>query len=341
MPVWSGIGAHGIFVTVGYMFCSATMLIANKYAVWLVPTPSLILLMQLLGTAAVVKGAHLTGLLTSCDALEWSKVAKFAPVAIIFTATIWTNMASLQYANVETFMVFRFSTPLCISVADYLFLGREFPSLRSLASLILLLLGGVGYTLTDSSFDIHGYIFCGIWYVIFCLDQIYLKHIVDTVEMDSMWGRVFYSNLLSSLPLLAMSFFGEDPGMILSSHLTVKGAAVILLTVALGAAMSYFAWSARSVLSATAFTVVGNLCKILTLMINFVIWDKHASAIGVSFLFLSFGGAYFYKQAPLKETPKPAGHMEFNTIGATIPEQAEEPGEEMEEGEGRPGSPNK
>ena len=33
--------------------------------------------------------------------------------------------------------------------------------------------------------------------------QIYIKHAVDTVKMDSNWGRVFYTNLLSCLPLIA------------------------------------------------------------------------------------------------------------------------------------------
>ena len=42
----------------------------------------------------------------------------------------------LQYSNVDTFIVFRASTPLLISVADYLFLGRELPSLRSVRAYI-------------------------------------------------------------------------------------------------------------------------------------------------------------------------------------------------------------
>jgi hypothetical protein len=33
-------------------------------------------------------------------------------------------------------------------------------------------------------------------------------------------------------------------------------------------------------ISATAFTVVGNACKIATVCINLLIWDKHANATG-------------------------------------------------------------
>ena len=37
-------------------------------------------------------------------------------------------------------------------------------------------------------------------YGVFAVDQLYIKHITDTVKMDSTWGRVFYSNFLVRTP---------------------------------------------------------------------------------------------------------------------------------------------
>eukprot|EP00401_Gymnodinium_catenatum_P083180 CAMPEP_0117620426 /NCGR_PEP_ID=MMETSP0784-20121206/87121_1 /TAXON_ID=39447 /ORGANISM="" /LENGTH=340 /DNA_ID=CAMNT_0005424337 /DNA_START=49 /DNA_END=1071 /DNA_ORIENTATION=+ len=315
MGVFKGTDSKTVFAIGGYMFCSATMLIANKIAVHFVPAPSFILLMQLIGTVIVVQGARVVGFLDNVDTLTFAKVKAFAPVALIFTATIYTNIASLQYANVETFMVFRFSTPLAISVADYLFLGRQLPEARSWLSLFMLLAGGVGYTLTDSAFQIEGYMFCAVWYALFCLDQIYLKHVVDTVRMDSMWGRVYYSNLLSCVPLMCTGVAGSELSSLMD-HMTTIGAVAIGVTVLIGVAMSYFAWSARSLLAATSFTVVGNVCKILTVVLNVLAWDKHASPLAMCFLALSFSGAYFYKQAPLRSTtPPPSPVKSGSAIG--------------------------
>lgn len=42
----------------------------------------------------------------------------------------------------------------------------------------------------------------------------------------------------------------------------------------------------RNAVSATAFATVGIVCKIATVVINFMIWEKHASLQGVTFLFL-------------------------------------------------------
>lgn len=284
------------------MLCSATLLISNKYAVHMLPAPSFILFAQLFGTAVAVQAAKAMGKI-ECDKLESSKAKAFLPVALIFLSTIFLNIKSLQYANVETFMVFRFSTPLCISVADYLFLGRQLPCSRSWACLVALLLGAVGYAKTDGAFEVKGYTFCALWYCVFCVDQIYLKHVTNTVKMDSNWGRVYYSNLLASIPLI-FTFAGDPTELEAIRHASVPAMMAVALSVALGAAMSYFAWMARSLLSATSFTVVGNACKLLTILINMSLWDKHASSVGIACLLFCLGAAYFYKQAPMRADGK-------------------------------------
>lgn len=290
------------FAVGGYMLCSATLLISNKYAVYKVAAPSFILFSQLMGTALVVKLFAALGKI-ECDALEKTKSKKFLPVALIFLATIFSNMKSLQYANVETFMVFRFSTPLVVSIADYLFLGRRLPSGRSWVCLLALLIGAFGYATTDSAFEVKGYTFCAVWYVIFCLDQIYLKHITNTVKMDSNWGRVFYSNFLASLPLV-FTFVNDADEITALKNIDMGASLAVFVSVALGVGMSYFAWMARSLLSAASFTVVGNVCKVLTIAINVSLWDKHASPFGIGCLIFCLGAAYFYKQAPMRADAK-------------------------------------
>ena len=162
------------------MLCSATLLISNKYAVYKVAAPSFILFSQLMGTALVVKAFAAMGKI-ECDALEKQKVMKFMPVALIFLARIFSNMKSLQYANVETFIVFQLSTPLVVSIADYLFLGRKLPSPRSWGCLLALLLGAVAYANTDSAFHVKGYTFCAVWYFIF----LYGSDLLETCEKYS------------------------------------------------------------------------------------------------------------------------------------------------------------
>ena len=66
--------------------------------------------------------------------------------------------------------------------------------------------------------------------------------------------------------------------------------------------MSYSAFLLRGLISATSFTVVGTMCKIATVIINCLLWDKHASIEGLAALFLCIFAGLFYEQAPLRNT---------------------------------------
>jgi len=295
-----------VFAVLGYMTCSACMLLVNKITVRNVPAPSLVLGAQLASTALVVWMSGLCGII-EVDALEMGKLRAFLLVAMIFLATIFTNLMILNYSHVETFIVFRASTPLIISIFDWVFLGRELPSKRSWLCLSGLLLGAFIYVKWDDSFHPKGYMWIALWYTVFTVDQIYIKHVCNKVKMKSNWGFVFYSNFIPSFPLFFMSIAGQEATAV---EWTQFGMAILLVSCFLGIAMSYFAFLARSSVSATYFTIIGNVCKILTVIMNQLIWDLHANFIGVCALLFCLACAYFYRQAPMRKELSTAGNKE-------------------------------
>jgi hypothetical protein len=56
------------------------------------------------------------------------------------------------------------------------------------------------------------------------------------------------------------------------------GIAALVLSCLGGLGMSYFSFALRAVISATSFSVIGNVCKVLTILVNLLMWDNHASA---------------------------------------------------------------
>lgn len=288
-----------IFACVGYMTCSSLMLVMNKLAVHFLPAPAFVILGQLFMSAFAVWVAGILGFI-KVDPLESTKVFKFAFVAFAFLAAIFSNIKVLQYCNVETFIVFRAATPIVISLCDYVFLGRELPSARSWATLFALVLGAVFYVMTDEGFEVKGYTWVLIWFCIFSFDQIYIKHVVTTVQMQSNWGRVYYTNFLACLPLFFIGTANGDYSTMSTFVWTKEAVLAFTMSCLLGVAMSYFAFLARSAVSATYFSVIGNVCKIITILINFLMWDKHANVPGISALFVCLGAAYFYQQAPMR-----------------------------------------
>uniref|UniRef100_A0A061R0U2 Drug metabolite transporter superfamily n=1 Tax=Tetraselmis sp. GSL018 TaxID=582737 RepID=A0A061R0U2_9CHLO len=295
-------GAVVLFAVVLYAVCSSCMLIVNKVAVTYVAAPGFVLFCQLASSAFAVFVFSAFGLVES-DELEWKKVKAFVLVVVAFVGAVFTNMKTLQYSNVETFIVFRSSTPLLISLLDWAVLGRQLPSLQSWLSLVGLLLGAVMYVVYDSAFDVRAYAWVAAWFAVFTFDQVYIKFVCDTVDMTN-WGRVYYTNLLSCLPVAVMVFaFGEQDVILArdgAHSWSFHAVAALLVSCLAGIAMSYSAFLLRALVSATSFTVVGIMCKIATVVINCLIWDKHATPMGLVALSICLAAGSAYKQAPYR-----------------------------------------
>ncbi|KAL5072959.1 hypothetical protein RYX36_011943 [Vicia faba] len=65
-------------------------------------------------------------------------------------------------------------------------------------------------------------------------------------------------------------------------------------------AISFFGFSCRRAISATGFTVLGIVNKLLTVMINLVIWDKHSTWVGTVGLLICMLGGVLYQQSTSK-----------------------------------------
>ena len=243
------------------------------------------------------------------DAIEWSKVKPYLIYVLTFSAGIYTNMKALEGSNVDTVIVFRCCTPIAVSICDYLFLGRQLSNMRSGFALLLLLVGAVGYVTADNAFRMDGagaYFWVTVYFVLLCFNMIYGKQIVDAVPMKSMWGPALYSNFLSIPPTLAMGLAAGEQDRVSEVVWTQKALALLLLSCVLGVGISFTGWYARKAVSATLYTLVGVMNKLLTVVVNLLIWDQHSSAVGLMWLVLCIVAGSIYQQAPMRQHPHTA-----------------------------------
>lgn len=94
------------------------------------------------------------------------------------------------------------------------------------------------------------------------------KHIVGPhLGLKSMWGPVLYTNTISVPLMLAVALATGEPARLLQMPAWPAGTvALLLLSCVLGLAISYFGFVARRAVTATCFTVVGVLNKLLTVV---------------------------------------------------------------------------
>lgn len=118
-----------VIAIIAYSFCSSTLLLANKMVMADLPLPSVVSFIQMVFTVLVIY--FLQGCGVKVDTFEWSKLQPYVLYIIAFVAAIYTNMQALNYSNIETVIVFRSCTPISVTVVEYLFMGRDLPSMRS------------------------------------------------------------------------------------------------------------------------------------------------------------------------------------------------------------------
>ena len=219
--------------------CSASLLLVNKLCMHMLPAPSFISTIQFVATGVTCLSLKWSGLAV-VDDFEWAKVKPYLYYVVMFVATIYCNMKSLEHSNVETIIVFRACCPLCVCLLDWGFLGRELPSTRSLLSLVVLMSGAAGYVASDREFKMQGaaaYTWVSAYFAIISVEMAYGKFIVGPhLGLKSVWGPTMYTNVLSILPMAAAGALSHEQDRLAAAHWSTS--LVILLTMSCAAGPS-------------------------------------------------------------------------------------------------------
>ncbi|EKX39325.1 hypothetical protein GUITHDRAFT_114526 [Guillardia theta CCMP2712] len=249
------------------MFCSSSMLVVNKVAISLFPAQNLLLILQLASSATFL---WIMGMMKifPVDPLDMNKVKQSWMVASVFLLNIYTNVMALKSCNVETVIVFRSLTTVFIAIGDARVLqGKQRPKASVLICLLSIVVCTLFYVRSESTEMMHSRSYFWLFAYMFAqtADCLYIKHNVNTVNMSS-WGRSYYNNVLALGPLSIPWILSEDESW---EHLAQQ-------------------------VSATSYSVIGNMNKVLTIIINYTIWKKHASELGLFWLLGCLVSGYAY-----------------------------------------------
>ncbi|KAH7440331.1 hypothetical protein KP509_04G102400 [Ceratopteris richardii] len=302
--------ASVVGIAVGYCLAASLLSIINKWAIMKFPFPGLLTALQYFVSAFGVFVFGQLGLLEH-DKLDPRIMLKFLPAAICFYVSIFTNSELLLHANVDTFIVFRSAVPIFVAVGETLYLKQPWPAIKTWLSLGVIFVGALVYVVTDREFALDAYSWAAAYLASMSIDFVYIKHIVMTIGLNT-WGLVLYNNL-EALLLFPLELLIMGEGIQLSKETSKQSidwyAFDVWLPVGLscvfGLAISFFGFSCRRGISATGFTVLGVVNKLLTVIINLVVWDHHASLVGTLGLLTCIGGGVLYQQSTSKPKAAP------------------------------------
>ncbi len=117
---------------------------------------------------------------------------------------------------------------------------------------------------------------------------------------------VIYTNVLGLPMTVALGMYmGEVTAL---RSFVFNDVAILNLTLSsiVGVGISWAGFKSRDLLSATSYTVVGVLNKMLTIAVNAVMWDQHATPAGLICLLICIAGGLMYEQAPKRGTKLPS-----------------------------------
>ncbi|GER54358.1 GDP-mannose transporter GONST3 [Striga asiatica] len=305
-------------IAAGYCISASLLSIINKWAVMKFPYPGALTALQYLTSFL---GVVICGWLKLIehDKLDLLTMWRFLPAAFIFYLSLFTNSELLLHANVDTFIVFRSAVPIFVAIGETLYLQQPWPALKTWLSLATIFAGSVLYVITDYQFTPAAYSWALAYLVSMSVDFVYIKHVVMTIGLNT-WGLVLYNNLeallLFPLELLVMGELKKierDDGPYSFGVVLPVG-----LSCLFGLAISFFGFSCRRAISATGFTVLGIVNKLLTVVINLVIWDKHSTVVGTVGLLICMAGGVMYQQST---SGKPKAISEVVKVGESSDEE--------------------
>jgi len=277
-----------------YAACSSTLLLINAVAVRQVKDSSFVLFCQFVVSSATCRTLRCVRSDSDVELITWEKGRPFFLACVVFFLCLLSNTQALQSVNPETVIVARSCSPVAVALLEHLVLGRALPSMRGVMSLVSIAAGAFIYVIADKGFHIEGYTWIVAYYVFIVVEMVFVKYVVDSIPMST-WTRVYYNNTLS-LPLALLSSVALGSGRFMTADWNLPTVLVLLLSCVVGVAISYAGFNLRKLVSATSFTVIGVVCKLITVLINDAMWENHSNAAGHFGLLICIGSGFLYER---------------------------------------------
>jgi len=264
-----------------YALCSSFLLVLNKHVIVLIGSPGTVLLYQCTFTTAFL------GLMSVfCRANVISSSANklldkdcFVFDVVPFVVASYARMQSLKHANVDTVICLTMTAPVVLSVLEFL-QSKERPSSRSLMSLCGIVVSLSAFTFIEGKASNETIAWLSLWYL-FLIFEVARGQDVSSKSASDVFESSFYQNLLS-VPIVLILVLFTEPEINQTKPWTTLDVFSFIIFCTLGMGTRFFSVDVRKQITVARFMVLGNVCNLSTIFINFFFWERHASEWGTT-----------------------------------------------------------
>jgi len=176
---------------------------------------------------------------------------------------------------------------------------------------------------------LHVWMWALLYLSVLSFEMVYVKHVLNRLPMTT-WTRVYYNNALALLFWPPFLLLGNEHRHLQEAFAALsesRAAATVSISCVLGVGISFTGFGLRNLVTATTFTVLGVMNKVLTVLMSYLLITGAATFMGVVGLFACIGAGTMYEQAPprasdSKTTGRRWGHSDIG-VGAEEQEEME------------------
>jgi hypothetical protein len=265
------------------------LLIVDKALLAAWGQPNLVLLLQLLASAAAAWAGVSSSGQGAVAALTSTRAQDAAPLALCHLVMAYSTMQALSLVNVDVLAAVMAAAPAAVAAAEQLILRsshQQQPRALPL-SMALLLAAAALSTQYPASGDVIAWL--ALWLLSATVYITYSCWSAKAVRLPP-FARIYHESALSGgLCLLLVLLL--DAAALPAWLGQLDGSTVLMLATACALAFgaSYCAWLLREAASASAsgYAALSTLAALLAVLVNAVIWDEHGPAAATLLLLIA------------------------------------------------------
>ena len=138
-------------------------------------------------------------------------------------------------------------------------------------------------------FDAEGYAWAFAYWLAMVVSMLYVKHSFNVHKELTTWDKTLYLNATASVPLALMSLSFECSASEYD-RMSPAGTFWLVSSCFMGVALASASNGSRECLSATAFDVMSNTSKFITILVSVFVFDSMYTPQSMSGLMVALAG---------------------------------------------------
>lgn len=314
------LGLSGVHLKIAFFIilqgCSSVGLImCNRYLAKSLHSPILTLCFQNAIATSLSIGCWSLGIGQTMKRWKIEHFIRVIPLTCIFSVLLWTSFQALGQVSVATIVVFRNSSPFFTAIVERAYKGTVISN-RTMGVLLFMIVGALIYTSGDLEFTVIGYGWAFANLSCTVMAGMFGKQFAEGLkEEQTGLGLSCYQNIMS-LPCLCIvavltGEMGQWTGLSYITELDLTSKGVFLFSCLWCVSMGIATFELQKLVPQTTVTVANVSYKMITLLVNALVYGSNVGPLGLSGLVIAQGAAVMYmydrvqqdKTKPQNDTP--------------------------------------